>query len=553
MSEILAETLRVRLEQEPVVFFVGSAISIWKPSGLPLAPDLVNALMKTLAEGTGFEEVPLLTQGITWPRLENALQELHYCVGDRAIGALAPLNGGRPNAYHAFLATQLMRAKILYTTNQDELIERALESTGHQRDRNFRIWSPGEPWTRSDTPTIVKLHGTGTNARSIRATLRQVHQGLPRDIAEQLAEDLSTRSVCFLGYSGNDIDIGRVLHATEFHSAFWVTRSGAGLAGRLADEGKRVLLVRADLRVFLDESSPLTQGDASAELTEVRAFSNALDPFLRMCAVSRCVGMARPDNAKLHKRCIRILANHASRHPDAWRAFYDAGERRNRGAGPLGGLIAFSQYARGYKLALRRNPVGALLCLRGMWMSCDLTLLGLFPFTYRPGLHFLEPRARRLLVDVPQEDRAYFSGLVDLLQLRALLKLRHIPAAVRLAKGLVDASASSPHLRGHGLRFLARANALRGEHADVETLLAAALEQFEYAESVVDQRNVHRIGVLCALERRDPTAAVAHLEAVGRLGRADPRERLRNRLLILAVWHARRGWWSLAKLIADWL
>lgn len=518
---------------------------------MPTAPGLVRALMRSLAEGTALEGLRGECAKLTWPRLESTLQELHYCVGDLAIGALAPLTAGTPNAYHRFLATQLSTSKILYTTNQDELIECALTDVGLQMGRDFRIWVPGEPWLPSGMPTIVKLHGTASNVTSIRSTLRQVHQGLPTDIATQLANDLRDRTTCFLGYSGNDIDIRPVLHATTFHDVLWVTRSGTGLPLRLANQGKRVRMVRADLRGLLNPSSPLSDEVEHPEVSALDAFARGLDPFLRMCAVSRCVGSARPYNSDLHRQCIQIAGDHAKGHPDAWRVHYDAGDRRNNAAGGFGGVLAFRHYGNGYRLARGRDPIGAVLCLRGMWMSCDLLLLGLFRTTYRPGLRFCEPRARQLLADIGPQDREYFTGLINLLQLRALLKLRRFRRGTLVARSLVQASASSPHLRGHGLRFLARANALQGQHQQVELLLASALEEFEYAESVVDQRNVHRIGVLCALDRHDASAAKSHLQAVGELGSPDARERARNRLLAVALWCAQRGWWRVAKSFAD--
>src|SRR5690242_19757031 len=83
---------------EPVISFVGSFVSVWEPSGLPTAYALTSGVLAALANGTEIETILRDVAGRnwpkSWPRLENTLQELHYCVGDLAADALAPLRGG---------------------------------------------------------------------------------------------------------------------------------------------------------------------------------------------------------------------------------------------------------------------------------------------------------------------------------------------------------------------------------------------------------------------------------------------------------------------------
>jgi hypothetical protein len=535
--------------REPVSFFVGSAISIWTPSCLPGAAELVDALVDILSSGTPLEPLKPHFRNRQWPRLEAALQELQYCVGDTAIETLDVLRAGRPNAFHRLVAQHLLATGIAYTTNQDELIEAALADLGRVEKRHFIRWTPGMEWPGRALPVLAKLHGTCTSKWSIRTTLQQVHQGLSKDVADELLKDLATHNVCFLGYSGNDIDIRPLLKAARIKHAFWFSRSPGGLPAELRQAGRNVDTVLGDLATFLP-GTHLGRSDVWTAPPALAEPVSRMDPFLRACAVSRCVGLSRPDDRDLHLRSIRALRRHAAAHPERWRVWYDAGERRHRGAGGFGGAFSFLQFWTGWRIARRTSPPGAILCLRGMWMSCDLMFLGLFRFTYLPGIWWFEPEVRKLLDALPVDSRGYWEGLVDLLELRGSMRTGRIDTSETLAHKLVDSPESSPHLRGHGLRFLARALALRGRHADVESLLGRALEEFEYGESVVDRRNVHRVGVVCAILRRDLTAGRGHLSAVATLGQADARERARNATLALALRFGARGWWPAAAKLA---
>lgn len=292
---------------EPLVWFVGSFVSVWAPSALPSAGAVASGALATLASGTEIETMLRDAAGrnwpTNWPRLESTLQELHYCVGDLAAEALAPLRGGTPNAYHHLIATHLPRARRVYTTNQDELIEAALRAAGHVEGIGFLVWLPGHLEPDPSKMHVVKLHGTASDARSIRTTVRQVHPGLPDDMARRLTADLSSRYFCFAGYSGNDIDIRPVLLAATPRGTFWLDRGVNTFAADLAAAGKRVWPTIVDLSTFLPSSPPLAQSRTSPTMPASLA---AIHPFLRACTLSRCIGLATPDDPQLHRRAQAV-------------------------------------------------------------------------------------------------------------------------------------------------------------------------------------------------------------------------------------------------------
>lgn len=533
---------------EPVIWFVGSFVSVWEPSALPSAYALTSGLLTALASGTEIDSMLKEAAGRNWPkdwpRLESTLQELHYCVGDLAADALAPLTGGTPNAYHHFIAAHLPRARKVYTTNQDELIEAALRAAGHLEGPDFVVWLPGHREPDASKMNVVKLHGTASDAKSIRTTVRQVHRGLPDDMKRRLTADLSSRYFCVAGYSGNDIDVRPVFLAARPRGAFWLDREVNAFALALATMGKQVWPTLADLSIFLPSSAGLTQS-VTSPTTPVSLV--AVDPFLRACTLSRCIGLAAPDDPQLHRRAQTAARRLSKGHAQAWRVWYDIAERDIRDAGAFQPILAFCHYLAGWRRA-SGDARGKVLCLRGMWMSCDLLLLGLFAWSYRLGLLFAPP-ARRASARMPFDERDYGAALIDLFELRGALRNGQVVRARTIAERLLQIRTIGGHLRGHALRFLAQCQAMSGFNSDVESLLQAACDEFGYIESKVDVRNVHRTGVICAVWRGDLASARQHYaEAVD--ADAGHRERVRLALLRCAMVAATRGWWRVARRLA---
>jgi len=275
--------------QEPTIFFVGSAISIFDPSNLPSAPALTNAVINALLAHGAFETVGDRFEGLTWPRMETVLQEIAYCHEPSALAALAPLRRAAPNAYHRFLAHHLGRQiPRIYTTNQDELIEAALRDHGLQDGIDYSVWVPGQTWEASRLPALIKLHGTLGQPVSIRTTLRQVSRGLPDDIALQLVDDLQSIAFCVLGYSGNDVDIRPTFLRAPPRRIHWLARTHQGFPTLLAQERKSISVMQGDLSSFL----PGQVLSAARECAPAVSFDMTfIDGFVRTYLISRIVGL----------------------------------------------------------------------------------------------------------------------------------------------------------------------------------------------------------------------------------------------------------------------
>lgn len=223
-------------------------------------------------------------------------------------------------------------------------------------------------------------------------------------------------------------------------------------------------------------------------------------------------------------------------HPQAWRGWYDAGERKHRSAGVfMGNVSAFWCYWRGWRAAGRnRDAVGRLSCLRGMWMACDTVAFGLIGLTYSPGRRWFLPASLILVSELPSDDRDYWTGLIRLLELRARFRRNDTSGAERIAESLIGLRNGSPHLRGHGFRFLARVRAMQGRHDEALACLRDAIEEFTYMEAHTEIRDVRRAAVCCAVGRDDVRAAKDELRNAG-VGPIHPRERIRNRLLAVSI------------------
>jgi tetratricopeptide (TPR) repeat protein len=203
----------------PRLIFCGAGIS--NTSGLPLANDLKNALLRELCSKAIVSNQLWQNNREIWERnlkkimLESMLEIIarsYQGVEDR----LSPLFLIASPSYYHYRIAQLLGNKLVpevITTNFDDLLERAY--------RELRTQNPSMPELcvvvesndsyLAESPRLIKFHGCATRPRSIALTLAQVGKGLDEWKKRHLMRAASTYPFLFIGYSDRDKDISPIL------------------------------------------------------------------------------------------------------------------------------------------------------------------------------------------------------------------------------------------------------------------------------------------------------------------------------------------------------
>lgn len=200
------------------VFFVGAGVSF--PSGLPTFLGINEKLIAALSHGEASgDDAKYLS--------ETLRPEVVYQVGLDELGpdvllSMEVLEGADPTTYHFLLAEAIRRGSSVFTTNVDDLIEKACSQIGLVQGQHFDICRG-----RSDDqdfkdylqkiesgtellPGLFKLHGSIDSAdppskySTIQFALRQVGRGLFDSRRRVLEYFLKDYSFWFMGYSCRD-------------------------------------------------------------------------------------------------------------------------------------------------------------------------------------------------------------------------------------------------------------------------------------------------------------------------------------------------------------
>ncbi len=543
-----------------IAVLAGSAISIWKPSSLPTAPALRDAIINSLFRGNHLLadlqaelEHQLLKSPANVPiRLETVLDEIDQHVAETIPRCISVLATGEPNLIHHAIADWIMsgRVSVLYTTNQDTLVERALESRGAMRDQDFTVATPATPRRLCGLP-IIKLHGTIDDPKSIRTTFTQVGQQLPPRMTEELEENLSRYPFLVIGYSGQDLDIRPCFFRAKLCDVFWIEKPGmtndTHLARALNKGGQNITLHEVDLFLF----PVATRLENGSELGKDRAFAIASQVAVQIPAgklaliCSRLVFRSAESSAKirLQKQCLMRAARtpEVSDSPNLrWRIpRYRGEENRLRSTFFFRNIAAVCFCQRSAREARHAgNWFGQITGLCEAGESMNMFGLGLSSTAYGLGLRFYFRPALFTLrwMRKPPKDTGLveWASLKDLVHFdiaRAYLGIgKYQKAEVRMRR-LASTSVSSS-VRGHCHRFLALCCARKGDFSPARDHLDQASEHFRYLEKDTETADVLRNRASVELlDSRFPDAMVSARTALakyrsGRIRRGEVRARV---------------------------
>jgi CHAT domain-containing protein len=198
-ADIPLAELSDSLNRNDLVLFIGAGLSIG--AGLPGW----HSLIQPLAQSVGYQ-LPAESHLVT---ADSFLAAAQYYENQRGRHALIQrlrdtldTTGVQPTPVHRLLAA--LPVKVIFTTNYDDLIERALRDAGRRYqavvgEAELALWS-------EDRVQVVKLCGDQGRPESIILTKRDFSTYFatrPR-LAERLRTTLEVKTALFLGYSLQD-------------------------------------------------------------------------------------------------------------------------------------------------------------------------------------------------------------------------------------------------------------------------------------------------------------------------------------------------------------
>lgn len=210
----LLEKIANNIKSGEITFLVGAGISYPKPSNLPLAGQVVSALLTAFYKRCSIlqelykNEIDFCNT-LNTLRFESLLQILQENVEITPI--LNLVRNGVPNFFHFFLIECMKFKNFVITTNFDQLIEKAFQG------RSLKVCSTDSEFRKAARQInsgknfnfLFKIHGSIDKPLSIKATLNQVgSSGIgfanEKGKAEVFDKLVGEKELLILGYSGSD-------------------------------------------------------------------------------------------------------------------------------------------------------------------------------------------------------------------------------------------------------------------------------------------------------------------------------------------------------------
>jgi hypothetical protein len=199
-------------EKGKFIVYCGAGISIPSPSCIPDWRSLSAEIIKGFFSKVKPEWVPRdFTASLNYPP-EMVFESFGSVLGDRFYECFKALDAGKPNANHQALAAlaKTHQLKAIWTTNFDELLEKALTEAGVEFIRlvNNDDYDKFNLKKGSDKVLICKIHGTTSLPSSIVAVASAYKgsSGFSAPKARILEAQLKEMPLLFLGYSGWDFE-----------------------------------------------------------------------------------------------------------------------------------------------------------------------------------------------------------------------------------------------------------------------------------------------------------------------------------------------------------
>jgi len=252
------------INNEDLIFFVGSAISKFQPTNISEGKQLNMKLFKALTYDN--KDKFLEQYNETFSKFNNTSDEFGCIPLERLISKINSfykkhtaknpldyfnyLKNVKPNMIHKILLdiTFKKKNKIILTTNFDCAFEN-VELKGiniipitylNIQNFNNNIYN--------DYVKIIKLHGSFDNQETVIMSLERESIGLKKELQDLLHKLLENKSICFIGYSGNDIDILPILINIKFKEIYWLRRT------KTFDKNAKDKFIKSRVGIFLEKN-----------------------------------------------------------------------------------------------------------------------------------------------------------------------------------------------------------------------------------------------------------------------------------------------------------
>lgn len=282
--------------QSPVSFYVGAGISIFRPSALPAAKDVLSSLFRLCAHThpnlRPYTDIiqEALNQG-SYVLMENVFQNLSESIYPK------PFNAGHifdvselPPAFninHAFLARWLHSGKgSVVTTNLDPLIEhawRSLSSIATQELKIIKRPDEFQDWRSLLNQSVLwKLHGSANDSESWAITLSKVGFELQDQRSDFLQYLIDENHTVFIGYRAADLDLfpsilkaheGKLLGAPKIFWVFYFDEAKRTLEDYLEGESNIEKLFVANPNLF---APIVTTAERLSTWLELKCFNQSI-------------------------------------------------------------------------------------------------------------------------------------------------------------------------------------------------------------------------------------------------------------------------------------
>ena len=218
------DEIRRVLTQEPCAFLIGSAVSIFPPTGIPAGGAIAQDIVDVLLDGQAWddaEELRIARRFALGCAFESLLEAYPKIASLKAFFAAA-MAAKSPNPVHAAIAATAGAGQApIVTTNYDDLIEQACAAaripfaTVVNDDDRAQVANGELP--------IFKIHGCVRQPQTLVVKMSEEPVANTWKSA-YLADLIRGRNLFVIGYSGQDFDICPTLTQVGAARIFWSVR-----------------------------------------------------------------------------------------------------------------------------------------------------------------------------------------------------------------------------------------------------------------------------------------------------------------------------------------
>ncbi|AVB76291.1 SIR2 family protein [Methanococcus maripaludis] len=201
LNEILEKFDFRSMSKGQLSFFVGSGISY--DSGLPSVNEFIKEILLKMVNQEDAERIL---------KKDIAFEVYMEFLNNESAELLKVYDCGIPNSNHVLMAKLAKQGFLgsIYTTNFDELIEKAMIDEGMVENRDYKVYRTEKDLENSlndeNILKIYKIHGCISNVDSLKHTIKNVANQNNLEIRAKVLEDMlyNDDSLIFMGYSFSD-------------------------------------------------------------------------------------------------------------------------------------------------------------------------------------------------------------------------------------------------------------------------------------------------------------------------------------------------------------